>query len=137
MIEDRPASVIFFELPKDWEDKVKQDFAEGLSDVEVFVNLGVSRIEHEAMLKDVVEYRDAFDNGMAVSEAYWMRWARTNMVTPSKDLSIKLFEKFMQRCFSWDIKMNKEEKKKYDETKEKNKKKEVNKFTEKYIKIAK
>lgn len=137
MIEDRPASVIFFELPKDWEDKVKQDFAEGLSDVEVFVNLGVSRIEHEAMLKDVVEYRDAFDNGMAVSEAYWMRWARTNMVTPSKDLSIKLFEKFMQRCFSWDIKMNKEEKKKHDEAKEKNKKKEVNKFTEKYIKIAK
>ena len=59
------------------------------------------------------------------------------MVTPSKDLSIKLFEKFMQRCFSWDVKMNKEEKKKYDETKEKNKKKEVNKFTEKYIKIAK
>ena len=129
----RPASAVFFDLPAKWQDAVKKNFKTGMSDVEVFVSLGVSREEHNAMLKDVDEYRIAFENGMAIAEAYWMKWARENINNPSKDVNTKIFEKFMNRLFQWDRKI--EEPK--DKEKSDGAKKEGGKLAQKYLQRAK
>jgi hypothetical protein len=137
VIDDRPASAIFFSLPKGWEKKVSKGFSEGMTDVEVFVSLGITKREHEAMLNDVEEYRDAIENGMAVAEAYWMAWARGQMSQPSKDVNTKIFEAFMRRMYGWDARIVKEKTHKEEEKKKQATKKEVVKFIDKYIKIAK
>lgn len=137
MIDDRPASAVFFDLEKGWENKVKKGFSEGMTDVEVFVSLGITKREHESMLNNVDEYRNAIENGMAVAEAYWMAWARGQMSKSSKDVNTKIFEAFMRRMYGWDAKIVKEKISEEDSKKRQATKKEVVKFTDKYIKIAK
>ena len=132
MISIEMATSIFFELDEDWEKIIDPIFTSGGSDVEAYVALGLSREEHNGLLKHCDDYFDAFDNGMAKSEAYWIAWARSNINVPSKEVNTKLFEAVMNRVFAWDKKRESREKKVEVEIKKDENKKEINKFAQKF-----
>ena len=92
---------LFMELPSNWRETVANKFAEGWSDIEVHLEIGVSANDHETLLKNEDYYLE-FKNGMAISEAYWHRWARDNVGSASRDINTKLFNDMMNRFFRWD-----------------------------------
>ena len=119
---------LFFNLPPDWRDTIENGFKEGWSDVEAHLAIGVTATEHEILMKNE-DYAIEFANGMALSEAYWMAWARASITMESKLVNTKLFDRFMDRVFKWDAKMkaivDKDEKKEV-------KKRDAKAFAEKY-----
>lgn len=119
---------LFFNLPKDWRETIENGFKDGWSDIEAHLAIGVTATEHEILLKNE-DYAIEFKNGMALSEAYWLAWARSSIGVESKLVNTKLFDKVMDRLFKWDAKMkalgDKEEKKDA-------KKKDAKAFAEKY-----
>ena len=136
----RSRSDLFFNLPKNWEEILSEIFMNGGTDIEAHLSLGVSSIDHKVLMA-VDQYANAFTNGMAVSEAYWMKWARetltdegTEDIKPKK-IDTKLFELVMKRMFAWDKKLDKIKEKDVDKEQPK---KELDKFKNKYgIKLAK
>jgi len=146
----RSRSDLFFNLPKNWEEILSEIFMNGGTDIEAHLSLGVSSIDHKVLMA-VDQYANAFTNGMAVSEAYWMKWARQNLtgcetrteideegnkteIKPAK-IDTKLFELVMKRMFAWDKKLDKIKEKDVDKEQPK---KELDKFKNKYgIKLAK
>ena len=144
----RNRSDLFFNLPKNWEEILSEIFMNGGTDIEAHLSLGISSIDHKVLMA-VDQYADAFTNGMAVSEAYWMKWARETLtdecivVESSKGkvtverpkIDTKLFELVMKRMFAWDKKLDKIKEKDVDKEQPK---KELDKFKNKYgIKLAK
>ena len=134
---------IFFNLPKNWEEILTEVFGNGGTDVEAHLSLGISALEHRQLLT-IDSYNDAFTNGLALSEAWWMKWARdtltdetrvetmedgTTIEIKPKKIDTKLFEIFMKRVFAWDKKLDK---KKEDEVEKTDTKKEADKFAKKY-----
>ena len=123
----RSKADLFFSLPKGWEEQVKDLFSEGHGDIQVHIALGVNALEHKALL-DVEQYAEAFTNGMAICEAYWMNRAQealkdreyeetfTNdegkevkrVYKPAK-FDTKLYETMMKRMFSWDKRLDKKD----------------------------
>lgn len=134
---------LFFKLPKDWEDIITDVFMNGGTDVEAHLSLKVNAINHVELLK-VDAYKEAFVNGMAISEAWWMKWARETLLDEgsydveqgivverkAKKIDTKLFEIFMKRMFSWDKKLDKNNNK--DLEKKDDVKKDLDKFSKKY-----
>lgn len=134
---------VFFNLPKNWEEIIGEIFENGGTDVEAHLSLGVNALDHKQLLT-IASYSDAFENGMAVSEAWWMKWARDTLTDETtvktmddgtvvevkpKKIDTKLFEIFMKRMFAWDKKLDK---KKEDEVEKTEPKKEADKFAKKY-----
>jgi hypothetical protein len=119
---------LFFNLPKDWRETIENGFREGWSDIEAHLAIGVSATEHEILLKNE-DYLIEFKNGMALSEAYWMSWARSSIQMESKLVNTKLFDRFMDRVFKWDSKIKGAEEK---EEKKEVKKRDARAFAEKY-----
>ena len=136
----RNRSDLFFNLPKNWEEILSEIFMNGGTDIEAHLSLGVSSIDHKVLMA-VDQYANAFTNGMAVSEAYWMKWARETLTdegsedSKPKKIDTKLFELVMKRMFAWDKKLDKIKEKDVDKEQPK---KELDKFKNKYgIKLAK
>lgn len=136
----RSRSDLFFNLPKNWEEILSEIFMNGGTDIEAHLSLGVSSIDHKVLMA-VDQYANAFTNGMAVSEAYWMKWARETLTdegtedSKPKKIDTKLFELVMKRMFAWDKKLDKIKEKDVDKEQPK---KELDKFKNKYgIKLAK
>lgn len=136
----RSRSDLFFNLPKNWEEILSEIFMNGGTDIEAHLSLGVSSIDHKVLMA-VDQYANAFTNGMAVSEAYWMKWARETLTDEGsednkpKKIDTKLFELVMKRMFAWDKKLDKIKEKDVDKEQPK---KELDKFKNKYgIKLAK
>lgn len=136
----RNRSDLFFNLPKNWEEILSEIFMNGGTDIEAHLSLGVSSIDHKVLMA-VDQYANAFTNGMAVSEAYWMKWARQTLTdegsedSKPKKIDTKLFELVMKRMFAWDKKLDKIKEKDVDKEQPK---KELDKFKNKYgIKLAK
>ena len=136
----RNRSDLFFNLPKNWEEILSEIFMNGGTDIEAHLSLGVSSIDHKVLMA-VDQYANAFTNGMAVSEAYWMKWARQTLTDEGsedgkpKKIDTKLFELVMKRMFAWDKKLDKIKEKDVDKEQPK---KELDKFKNKYgIKLAK
>lgn len=139
---------LFFGLPKDWEDQIRDAFSEGNSDVQVHIMLGVTATQHKEMLK-IEQYNNAFADGMAICEAYWMNRAQealkdreyTEEFTDEDGKEVKrtykpakfdnkLFETMMKRMFSWDKRVDK---KPTDNSEQNEKsKKDVEKFLTKH-----
>lgn len=143
-------SELFFSLPKGWEETLRGIFANGGGDIEAHLAIGVDAVSHKKLL-EVEQYMIEFENGMAVSEAWWMKWARESLVdqegsttylpdgtkieTKPKKADTKLFEIMMKRMFAWDKRLDKPEK---PENKNKDPQEAVEKFKNKYgIKVAK
>lgn len=133
-------SDLFFNLPKNWEEILSEIFMNGGTDIEAHLSLGVSAIDHKVLLA-VDQYNNAFTNGMAISEAFWMKWARQTLTdegtedSKPKKIDTKLFELVMKRMFAWDKKLDKIKEKDVDKDQPK---KELAKFKNKYgIKLAK
>lgn len=95
---------LYFKLPKDWNEKAKLMFSTGKSDIQVICSLGISAIEHEALMS-IQEYADVFRNGMALCENWWMDWAQENL--ENKDANNKIFQTMTNRFFKWDKKLDK------------------------------
>lgn len=118
---------LFFGLPKNWRDTVDAIFKDGGSDIEAHLAIGVKATDHEILMKNEV-YVEHFRNGMAMSEAYWHKWARENIGLESKLVNTKLFDTMMKRFFKWD-QIGKE---KPDDKTKGNTKGEVKSFADKY-----
>ena len=126
------AYAMFLELPDNWQEIIKAEFREGKSMVEAHLALGLSASEHKDLLT-VEEYVVEMDNGMALSEAYWMEWARMNLM--DNKVNTKIFEIMTRRLFNWDKKVDKNSN---DESKKKDSiKKDADKFAQKYLKAVK
>lgn len=122
----------YLELQEGWQEIIKNEFREGKSMVEAHLALGLSASEHKDLLT-VEEYMVEMDNGMAISEAYWMEWARRNL-TDNK-VNTKIFEIMTKRLFNWDKKVDKNTN---DESKKKDSiKKDADKFAQKYLRAVK
>ena len=143
-------SELFFDLPKGWENTLRNIFANGGGDIEAHLAIGVDAVSHKKLL-EVEQYMTEFENGMAVSEAWWMKWAREMLVDQEGSVSYqpdgtkieikpkkadtKLFDIMMKRMFSWDKKLDKPEK---GEKKSRKPQEDVEKFKSKYgLKVAK
>jgi hypothetical protein len=103
---EHSAEGIFFSLPEGWQEITNEIFENGGHYTEAFLAIGLNAIEHEVVM-DIGDYMTHFCNGMAKSEAYWMRWFRENVNQPSKDVNTKLFELAMNRMFDWSKKFDK------------------------------
>jgi hypothetical protein len=102
-------------LPQGWREIATEMFRRGSGVKQVMVALNVSRRKHEVfMLED--DYFEIFDNGMILSEAFWMDFATTNM--NEKTFNTALFNSMMNRMFKWDEKVGEKTKRKNEETKE-------------------
>ena len=119
---------LFFGLPSGWRETILEVFESGGSDVEAHLAIGVTATEQKILLKNE-DYLLEFENGMAICEAYWMKWARENVSFESKNVNNKLFEKMMNRLFDWDKRIKTEEEKGEKKVK---KKKDAEEFTKKY-----
>lgn len=133
-------SDLFFNLPKNWEEILEEVFSSGGTDVEAHLSLKINSIDHKILLS-VDNYSNAFINGMAISEAFWMKWARETLMdegtedVKAKKIDTKLFELVMKRMFSWDKKLDKPKEKEVEKDQPK---KDADKFKSKYgIKLAK
>jgi hypothetical protein len=124
------AEGIYFSLPTDWRDTTDAIFEEGGHYTEAFLAIGLNAVEHEVAM-DVEEYMTHFCNGMAKSEAYWMRWFRARVNLPSKEVNTKLFELAMNRMFDWSKKMDKIKPK--DESKQKFMESAKEQYKKKYL----
>jgi hypothetical protein len=123
---------LFMELPEGWNDIINDEFRLGKSMVEAHLALQISAIEHK-LLMSVEEYKNAMLNGMAYSEAYWMDWARLNVM--DNKVNTKIFEIMTKRLFGWDKKLDKNDE---DDAKIKDSiKKDADKFAQKYLKAVK
>lgn len=134
---------LFFSLPKNWEEIIQEIFMNGGTDIEAHIALGINALDHKTLLS-IENYNNAFINGMAISEAWWMKWARETLIDEAtyettaegvtierkpKKIDTKLFELVMKRMFKWDKKLDKIE----DDGLEKDQpKKDAEKFTKKY-----
>jgi len=123
---------LFMELPEGWNDTINEEFRLGKSMVEAHLALQISATEHK-LLMSVEEYKTAMLNGMAYSEAYWMDWARLNVM--DNKVNTKIFEIMTKRLFGWDKKLDKNDE---DDAKIKDSiKKDADKFAQKYLKAVK
>lgn len=95
---------IYFDLPKGWQDMVKESFRNGRHIAHAFTAIGLNATEHAKLMK-LSEYAEEFINGMALSEIYWLEWGMTYLNDPK--VNTKLFELMTKRMFNWDKKVDK------------------------------
>lgn len=139
---------LYFELPKDWKEKIKLIFKDGGDVISAHLAIGVQASSHKKLM-GIEEYYEEFENGIALSEAYWIRWARENLEPVDGEEEIngemyrtktygkpdtKLFNLMMDRLFRWKKKID-------DDNTNKNEgekiKLEAQKITGKYLRKVK
>lgn len=91
---------LYFSLQEDWQEKMNECFEEGGYVTEAVLHIGLTGVEHERLFKNCEEYREFIFNGMRISEAHWMKWARENVT--NKDVNVQMFKQMMQRFYAWD-----------------------------------
>lgn len=139
---------LYFELPKNWKSKIKDIFKDGGDVISAHISIGVQASSHKKLMS-VEEYFEEFENGIALSEAYWLKWARENLEPMEGEEEIdgemyrtktygkpdtKLFNLMMDRLFGWKKKIDKVED---DKDKGEKIKIEAEKITEKYLRKVK
>jgi len=122
---------LFFKLPKDWKEIASPVFDEGGSFIEAYLKIGLTKQEHDALCS-IDEYYEFMDNGMAISEAYWLKWSRDNI--ENKDANMTIFKEMMKRLFMWDRTPSALSKPAEVST---GVKEEEEKFNEKFLKVVK
>ncbi len=85
-------------LPEDWEALVAREMGEGAAVCEVLKLFGISRKVHDRFLKEYPEYREAFDDGFTLSEAWWSQQVRM-MIREKVNPALLIFT--MKARFKW------------------------------------
>ena len=95
---------ILSELPENWREIATEMFKEGADIKNIMAELQISKKDHERYLAEE-DYYDIIDNGMSLSEAFWIDWAKKNV--GDKNVNTALFNSMMNRMFRWDFKAEK------------------------------
>lgn len=87
------------ELPKDWQERVITEMAEGASLDEIKAILNISNDLHTRWMKDEPEFSETIKEGMKLCKAWWQRQGRTNL--KDKSFSATLWYMNMKNRFGW------------------------------------
>ena len=84
---------------KDWISVVLMEYADGASDIEIRVMLGISNDLWGRLMKEEKLFSETIEAGRARAEAWWVRTGRTNLT--NKDFSYQGFRINMANRFDW------------------------------------
>lgn len=96
--QQNPSNVIELNTGPDW--KALADlYGQGAADVEIAKELGITIAQFYAMEQDIPEFADFVAKGRTLSQAWWVKMARTHLT--NKDLNTALFNFNMKNRFGW------------------------------------
>lgn len=138
---------IYFDLKKNWKQTVLNIFKEGGDPISAHLAIGVTASEHKKLMA-LGDYFEVFENGIAMSESYWLKWAKENLEPTIEETEedgiitktftygkpdVRLFKEVMDRLFNWSKKIEKIDKPKdKDDPKD-----EAKKMVGKYLRSVK
>lgn len=88
------------DLRPDWREYLLEKFGEGWSIAEVLVGLGVTQKVHARLRRDHEEYDQAFEDGMVLSEAWWVRQGRENILN-NRSFNVGIWVFNLKNRFGW------------------------------------
>jgi hypothetical protein len=91
--------IVLSDLRDDWKEFITELFAEGGSQVEAYVGLGIDKDTFKRLVEEQPDFTETVKKGLEASEAWWTRNGRTKL--SDKEFSYTGWYMNMKNRFGW------------------------------------
>ena len=83
----------------DWKERIYEMFGEGDAEINVVVDMGLTRSIHKRFCTDYKEYSEVIEKGKEMSESWWLRQGKKGLNDKSYQTGFYAFN--MKNRFGW------------------------------------